>query len=237
MDTALRRGYTLGMELAPKLIDVTVPDRPEGVVLVLHGGASRTGGAAVSPTQLSVLRMVPIAQRIGRAGKHRLAVFRLLNTQRGWDTHHTPVRDAQWALGQIAQRLEEELPTALVGHSLGGRAALLAAGHAAVRSVVALAPYVYPDDVPGGIDGKRLLIVHGTDDRVASPARSAELARRLATRADVGYVSVAGGKHAMLRHHAQFEGLAADFVTATLLGDEPAGPVARLEAGEHWIEV
>ena len=49
-----------------RLIPVEVPDRPTGAVLVLHGGASRRDGVAVSPAQLSVLRMIPIAARIAR---------------------------------------------------------------------------------------------------------------------------------------------------------------------------
>jgi pimeloyl-ACP methyl ester carboxylesterase len=222
------------MELSPRLIDVAVPPRPAGVVLLLHGGASRPDSPMVSPTQLSVLRMVPIAWRIAAAGRRRLAVFRLLNSRRGWDSEHTPVNDARWALAGIAERLGA-LPTCLVGHSLGGRAALLSAGQA--RSVVALAPWVQPDDLPPGLDGQRILIVHGARDRVASPQRSAALARALAARARVGYVSVRDGTHSMLRHHRLFDGLAADFAASTLLGRPPRGPLARLADGEPWIEL
>ena len=220
--------------LAPRLIEVSVPDRPEGVVLVLHGGASRGERMMVSPAQLSVLRMVPIARRIGRAGRHRVAVFRLLNSRRGWDAHHTPVRDAQWALDQLADRFGA-LPVCLVGHSLGGRAALLAAGRA--HGVVALAPWVYPTDVAPDLNGQRILFVHGTDDRIASPARSAALARALGERAQVAYVRVAGGKHAMLRRHAQFDGLAADFALSSLLDVHRSDAVQRIEAGERWLTV
>ena len=53
---------------------------------MLHGGGSRRGNMMVSPTQLSVLRMIPIATRIVHAGHGRLAVFRLLNSVRGWDS-------------------------------------------------------------------------------------------------------------------------------------------------------
>jgi len=204
------------MEHAPKLIDVAVPQDPGGVVIVLHGGASRGAGVMVSPTQLSVLRMIPIARRVARAGDGELAVFRLLNRFRGWDTEHTPVRDAQWALDRVRERLGD-LPVCLVGHSLGGRAALLTAGHPAVRSAVALAPWVYPDDVPRGIDGKELLIVHGDQDRVASPARAHALAQRLAQTADVTFEVVPGGKHAMLRNRDAFDGRAAAFAADTLL--------------------
>src|SRR6059058_2130049 len=110
------------MELRPRLIDVAVPSDPAGVVLVLHGGASRGSRMMVSPAQLSVLRMIPVARRLARTGRGRLAVYRLLNTYRGWDTEHTPVQDVRWALEQLGE-LHPELPVCLVGHSLGGRAA------------------------------------------------------------------------------------------------------------------
>ena len=108
----------------------------------------------------------------------------------------------------------------LVGHSLGGRAAILAAGLPGVRSVVALAPWVYADDGRGELPGRRVLIVHGDEDRIASPTRSRAVADDLARSTDVDYVLVPGGKHAMLAHHREFDRAAADFVTATLLGDD-----------------
>lgn len=225
------------MELKPRLIEVTVPDRPAGAVLLLHGGASRRASMMVSPAQLSVLRMVPIARRVARIGQRRLAVFRVLNSARGWDTHHTPVHDARWALDRAAERLGERLPTCLVGHSLGGRAALLTANRPEVQSAVALAPWVYPTDVAAGLSGKPILIVHGSKDRIASPDRSAALAQRLSVRAPVGYITIEGGKHAMLRHHALFDGLAAEFATATLLDAASTGAIARIQAGESWIRI
>jgi len=225
------------VQLQPRLIDVAVPDRPEGVVLVLHGGAARQASMAVSPTQLSVVRMIPIARRVARAGRGRLAVFRLLNSQRGWDTTHTPVHDAHWALGQIAERLGGALPTCLVGHSLGGRAALLGAGHQDVRSAVALAPWVYADDAPAGLTDRRILIVHGSEDRVAKPGPADAVARELRRRNDVAFVTVEGGKHAMVRHHRRFDGLAAEFAAATLLGEPTGDVLRRVEAGEAWLTV
>lgn len=200
------------MELQPKLIPVHLPKAPKAAVLVLHGGAARRENVMVSPTQLSVLRMIPIARRIARAGRGRLAVFRLLNSRRGWDAHHTPVHDARWALDAMAEQLGARLPTTLVGHSLGGRAALLAAGAPEVTGAVALAAYVYPTDVAPGLDGRRLLLVHGDRDRVASLARARALAQTLGAR----FVVVPGGKHAMLSHSRAFVAPAVDFVLATL---------------------
>jgi pimeloyl-ACP methyl ester carboxylesterase len=201
----------------PRLVPVAEPRRPEGVALVLHGGASRPGNPMVQPTQLSVLRMVPIARRIARATADRVAVYRLLNSHRGWDTEHTPVMDAVWALGQIEERLGRRFPACLVGHSLGGRAALLAGAQPDVVGVVALNPWVYPSD-DADLSGRRVLIVHGDADRVALPERARQVADRLGRRTSVEWRTVPGGKHAMLRHGAVFERAAADFVADTLAG-------------------
>ncbi len=202
-----------------RLVDTRVPVGAEGVVLVLHGGAARSPGLSVSPAQLSVLRMVPVAARIARAGAGRLVVHRLLNSHRGWDAHHTPVMDVAWALGEVRAR-HGDLPVALVGHSLGGRAALLAADQPLVRSVVALNPWVHPSD---RVDarGRRVLVVHGLDDRIAPATRSGSLARRIASASPVGYVAIPGGRHAMLRHGGRFERYATEFVLATLVGEAP----------------
>ena len=223
------------MQLQPRLIPTSEPDRPEAAVLVLHGGASRGEQMMVSPTQLSVLRMVPIAKRIARAGKSQLATYRLLNSYRGWDTHHTPVRDARWAMQQIKQKYGD-VPVCLVGHSLGGRAALLAGDHDNVASVVALNPWVYPTD-RADLRGRRVLFVHGDSDRIAVPSRAQAVARALSSTTEVAWLTVEGGKHAMLGRGGVFEKAAADWATATLLGRDVGDPVARLLQGERSASV
>jgi pimeloyl-ACP methyl ester carboxylesterase len=223
---------------SPRLIAVSEPRRAEAVVLVLHGGASRRDDPRVSPTQLSVLRMIPIANRIAKADRRRLAVYRLLNSTRGWDAHRTPVDDVHWAINQLREGFGSQLPVGLVGHSLGGRAAILAAERPEVRSVVALNPWVYPADGDVDLTGRRVLIVHGTDDRIASPANAAAAGRGLARTADVSFVRVQGGKHAMLKRHDDFDRLAAGFAAATLLGDRtPRGVVAQALAGDALIDI
>ena len=223
---------------SPRLIAVSEPRHAEAVALVLHGGASRRGNPMVSPTQLSVLRMIPIAQRLARADRRRLAVYRLLNSTRGWDTSHTPVDDVRWAIDQLREGFGSDLPVGLVGHSLGGRAAILAGARPEVRSVVALNPWVYPADGQTDLTGRRVLVVHGTDDRIASPANSTAAARALSSTADVTFVRVEGGKHAMLRRHADFDRLAAEFTADALLeGRTPRGVVAQAFAGESLIDI
>jgi alpha-beta hydrolase superfamily lysophospholipase len=204
------------LQVQARLIDVAVPSSPLGVVLVLHGGANRRDDPRVSPTQLSVLRMIPIAHRIARRGRAQVAVLRLLNSHRGWDASHTPVADVRWALGQIADRFGAGLPVSLVGHSLGGRAALASIGEKQVRSAVALAPWLEAAEPLPTASGTRVLIIHGDHDRIASPHRSAEFAQRLGRTTPVRYVIVEGGTHAMLRHHSLFSRPAAEFAVETL---------------------
>ena len=188
------------------------------MVLVLHGGAARSEAVAVSPTQLSVLRMVPIARRIARS--HELAVFRLLNSRRGWGSGNTPLADVRWALAQVREQYGD-LPVVLVGHSLGGRAALLASTEPDVVGVVALNAYLLPGDESIDPAGRRIHFVHGTEDRIASLARARATAAQLARRTDVELRVVEGGKHAMLRHGHTFDRAAADFAHRLLLEERP----------------
>ena len=203
------------MRAQPRLVTVGRPRDPEAVVLVLHGGASRGDRMMVSPTQLSVIRMIPTARAVDRAGRGRLAVFRLLNSWRGWDFEHTPVADAAWALSQVKERFGA-LPVGLVGHSLGGRAALLAGEHQGVESVVALNPWVYATDT-ADLTGRRVLIVHGDRDRIAPMSRAAAVARNLSRTAEVEFVTIPGGRHAMLGRGRAFDGRAAAFTAKSLL--------------------
>ncbi|WKN49326.1 dienelactone hydrolase family protein [Nocardioides sp. Arc9.136] len=203
-----------GTRLVPTLAP-RPPRAPAAAVLVLHGGDARPGDPLVSPWQLSVLRMVPVAARTARAGRGRLAVHRVLNATRGWGTDRTPVDDARWAMARVRERYGD-LPIGLVGHSLGGRAALLAGQEPGVAAVVALNPWLHPTD-DADLAGRRVLVVHGTEDRVAPPERARTVVQRLRRRADVEWLEVPGAGHAMLRHAAVFERAAADALTAALL--------------------
>ncbi|KHL17092.1 hypothetical protein CLV56_0817 [Mumia flava] len=225
------------MEVRARLIATRLPEEPAAAVVVLHGGGGRRGTTVVSPTQPSVLRMVPIAKRLAHAGRGRLAVFRLLNSTRGWNPGRTPVDDVRWALERLRTEHRLDVPVSLVGHSLGGRAAILAGAHPSVSSVVALNPYLYATDGDTDLDGRSVLIVHGTDDRVADPAIAAAVSHALERSAHVTFVRVRGGKHAMLRRHHLFDGLAAGFVTTTLLGAPPRGALADVLAGRAGTDV
>jgi pimeloyl-ACP methyl ester carboxylesterase len=86
--------------------------------------------------------------------------------------------------------------------------------------VVALNPWVYPQD-DADLSGRKVLIVHGTDDRVASIERARAVARNLSRRTAVDFEEVPGGKHAMLSHGAVFERAATRFVVDLLGGGRP----------------
>ncbi len=223
------------MDAGPTLVPVHEPDSADGVVIVLHGGASRGDGVRVSPTQLSVIRLIATARACARPARGRLAVYRLLNTFRGWDTTHTPVTDCDWAVDQVAARYPSA-PVGLVGHSLGGRAALVAGDNPAVRSVAVLNPWLYPNDDPD-LSGRSVLFVHGGRDRIASIDKAEAVARRVARHTSVGFIRIPEGKHAMIRHGSAYDRYAATFTAAVLL-HAPAlasGPVARVLAGEEWV--
>ena len=205
------------MDVTARLISTRAPKNPEGLVLVLHGGASRRDRPEVSPTQLSVLRMIPIAQRIARAGRGRLAVVRLLNSVRGWDTRHTPVEDVRWALDQLRSEYDG-LPTCLVGHSLGGRAALLAGDQPEVIQRRGAEPVGDPARTGSTSPAGRRSWCTGPTTGSPTPAARPRMTKALARTTAAGYLRVTGGKHAMLSHRSVFEGAATDFVRATLLG-------------------
>ena len=172
----------------PKLIFTRAPKNPDGIALVLHGGRE-VGQAPVRGNQLAVVRMIPIAHRIAAAARGRLAIVRVLDVVRGWNgSAASPVADAEWAVSRTLERFGD-LPVSLVGHSMGGRAAMRAAGAPNVRSVVGLAPWLPPGEPTTQLRDKQVLIVHGSADRMTSPARSAAFARALVgVAAQVSYV-------------------------------------------------
>ena len=199
-----------------RLVPTATPARPRGVVVVIHGGGARGQRTPVSPTQLSVLRMVPFARAMAKAGDGRWAVYRLLNTYRGWDASHTPLHDVEWAMGRIADE-HPGLPVCLIGHSLGARAALLAGDHPAVAGVVALNAWVYPSD-EADLAGREVLFLHGDQDRVADPARAMAVARSASPQATVRFEVIRGGNHSMLRSAAQFRDATTRFLIDLFAG-------------------
>lgn len=220
------------------------------VALVLHGGREFSA-EPVSARQLAVLRMVPIARHLASAGgADGLGVWRLLFGHRGWNSRRGtgedayPVADVRWAVQQLRSQ-HGDAPIVLVGHSMGGRAALRAADEPGVVGLVGLAPWVTPNEPYKQVVGRRLLVVHGTRDRTTSAKNSQALVdavRRESATADgdaagaATFVHLRGTGHGMLRRVPIWNDLTADFVLQTGLGVLPSARLAQaIEDGDSVI--
>ncbi len=188
------------------------------VALVLHGGRE-TSLAPTTAWQAAVLRMVPFAWALRNAGARRgVAVWRVRYRVRGWNgPAPSPVADVTEVLEQVRLAHGIDVPVVMVGHSMGARTALRVAGHPNVRGVAALAPWLPKGEPVEQLRDRRLLLAHGTEDRMTSPRAThyyAERAREV-TR-DVEVVDVPGENHAMLRNPGYWHGLASDFALSFL---------------------
>jgi predicted alpha/beta-hydrolase family hydrolase len=216
------------------------------VALVLHGGREFSA-EPVSARQLAVLRMVPIARHLASAGaSDGLGVWRLRFAHRGWNARPGagedafPVADVRWAVQQLRDQ-HGDAPMVLVGHSMGGRAALRAADERGVVGLVGLAPWVTPGEPYKQVVGRRLLVVHGTRDRTTSAKNSKALVDAVRDESTAGpgaatFVHLRGTGHGMLRRVAIWNDLMADFVLQTGLGVLPGARLAQaIEDGDSVI--
>jgi pimeloyl-ACP methyl ester carboxylesterase len=199
-----------------------LPDRdtpPRVAVLVLHGGKAQSRGP-VEAGQLAVRRMHPFARDLAALGDD-LAVAQLRYRIRGWnDTGDDALADVAFALDALDARYGG-VPVVLVGHSMGGRAALRTAGRPTVRGVVALAPWLPGTEPVEQLAGRDLVVLHGTRDRTTSPRASARFVARavpVARRAVCLHVPWSG--HGMLARASTWHRLTAAF-TAAIADDAP----------------
>lgn len=194
----------------PRLETVGVPpDDAPAAVLVLHGGRAHSTESG-ERKRLTYLRIVPFAWMLARRG---LAVHILRYRVRGWNA---PARDAlvdaQWAIDEIGRR-HPGLPIVLLGHSMGGRAALGAAGAPGVTAVCALAPWLDESDPTAQLTGRTVLIAHGDRDRWTSPAQSLAYAMRAKARGvAICRFDLPGAGHFMLANATDWSALVRRFV-------------------------
>ncbi|AZM48281.1 alpha/beta hydrolase [Streptomyces sp. WAC 06738] len=202
----------------------------QAVALLLPAGE---GVSSRRPSRLAAASVWSLARRLGRAGRGDGLVAHTVHYRyRGWNgAAADAAQDSEWALEEIVRRYGD-VPVALVGTDVGGRAALRAAGHEAVVSVLAIAPWL-PDAQAADaepvrqLSGRTVLLVHGTDDARTDP----DLSYRLAVRAkkanrDVCRFEVHSDGHGLHQHRPEVLALSADFVMGSLFGRPYSRPLA-----------
>ncbi|GHD93477.1 alpha/beta hydrolase [Streptomyces naganishii] len=207
------------------------PATVSGVVLLLPGGEEVSARRPAPVLAASSVRA--LGRRLARAGRGEgLAVHVVRYRYRGWNGSEAHLaRDATWAVEEAVRRYGD-VPVCLAGLDMGGRAALHAGGHEAVDSVVAIAPWLPEDDVAASpepvkqLAGRRVLVVHGTNDGRTDP----ELSFRFAERAkkanrDVCRFEVHADGHGLHQYRSEVHALACDFVMGTLFGRPFSRPV------------
>jgi pimeloyl-ACP methyl ester carboxylesterase len=137
-----------------------------------------------------------------------LAFVELRYRTRSWRRFEDCVADGEAALAAAKERGARDV--LLLGFSMGGAVAVRIAGDEAVRTVVALAPWLPPGVGLEPLRGRRLAIVHGSLDaplpgipgvRPAVSQSAAERARALGV--DVERRTIPGALHAIaLRGHS-----------------------------------
>jgi pimeloyl-ACP methyl ester carboxylesterase len=198
-----------------------------GVVVVAHGG-KEVSTEPVTAVQPAVLRMIPVARAIRNELRGSGAVVvRPLFRLRGWNgAEASPVNDLGNVLDEIRGRFGD-VPVVLVGHSMGARAALRAAGHPAVTAVAGLAPWLPSGEPVNQLAGRRILLAHGSADHLTNPGQTWDYADRASSVGQVAALEVLDGDHPMLRRARLWHNIAAEFARVALGLPGGEGKVAR----------
>lgn len=206
-------------------VDVSpLSETPTAVALFCHGGTSESTSPP-SDGALSLIRMRAIQHAV-RNDLEECGIEPWLLRYRvaGWNGGRADAaRDTVWALEEVTRRYGD-LPVVLVGHSMGGRAAIRAAGHPSVRAVCALAPWVPPGDPVSQLRGRTLVIAHGRADRWVPARGSLDFALRAKHVTERTARFTLPGGHSMLRRASAWHELVREVVLAGL-GVEPFGPL------------
>ena len=199
----------------PGLEQRPAPAETRGIALFCHGGTV----ASIEPPReraLSVVRMRGVEQAVHRGTAHRGIVTALLRYRvAGWNGEAADAfHDVRWALDRLRTEHGADVPIVLVGHSMGGRAALRAGGEPSVTAVCALAPWTPPGEPVMHLAGQTVAILHGLGDRWVPPRLSAEFAvRARRASARVARFTIPGG-HGMVRRSARWHRFVTDVVLA-----------------------
>ncbi|MFI9028489.1 alpha/beta hydrolase [Streptomyces sp. NPDC053560] len=203
-------------------------DGAVNAVAVLLPEGCETSTARISPAAALAARS--LATALARAGRGQGLTTHVLHFRcRGWNGEAAhPAADAEWAVTEVVRRYGD-VPVCLVGTGTGARAALLAAGHPAVNSVLGIAPWLpaaAPADPVKQLVGRRVLLVHGTNDARIAPDlsfRYAERAKKI--NRDTCRFEVHSDGHGLHQHRAELRSLTNDFVLGSLFHRGYSRPV------------
>ena len=206
-----------------------------GIVVVAHGGQS-SSAEPTTARQPAVLRMIPIASALRHALRGTgTVVLRPRFELRGWNGDlASPVHDLNRVLDDIAATYGP-VPVVLIGHSMGARAAMRAAGHPSVYAAAGLAPWLPPGEPVEQLAGRRALVAHGTADSITSPQETWAYVERARTVTRVAAIEVRNGDHPMLRRARLWHAIATEFArTALELPTDTTAPVAAAVTATTW---
>lgn len=190
------------------LLRLDVTGTPRALILLLHGGKQHSR-QPVDSHSASWRRMASLQRAITpRAHEAGVSTWLLRFEQRGWNVG-APVADARRALDEVRRELGD-LPVALLGHSMGGRAAVHVADDPSVAGVVALAPWWSPDDPVRTLAGKPVVAAHGRTDKITSYRMTAAfLERARGTASSAELVDMGRVGHYLLRRVEAWNDVAA----------------------------
>lgn len=213
-------------DLQPGVTVLPAQGQTRAVVLVLHGGKANSFEMS-EPNHLSSRRIDPFVRALHKKGAASgVAVWKVRYRVRGWNApENSPAQDTRWALEEV-RRQHGAVPVVLLGHSMGGRAAVHVLDDPSVVGMVALCPWL-PDEPVTGATGKKVVIAHAEVDRWTSPQQTRAWAGAAAPLASsLTYVLVQHTGHFMLRRARLWTDLATGFSLSWLGIDPSVGRVA-----------
>jgi pimeloyl-ACP methyl ester carboxylesterase len=125
------------------------------VVCVNGGTAAEAPGTWSASVEWLVRRLAP--------QRPALSFVEVRYRVKSWRRLELCIEDARAAIDAAREAGAEEI--ALLGFSMGGAVSVHVAGDPAVSTVIALAPWLYPELDVSPLDGRRFAVLHGSLDR------------------------------------------------------------------------
>jgi pimeloyl-ACP methyl ester carboxylesterase len=128
---------------------------PRAVVCVNGGTAAQVPGTWSASVEWLVRRVAPRHPSLG--------FLEVRYRNKSWHHIHGCMEDARAGIAAVREAGASEV--ALLGFSMGGAVAVHVADDPAVSTVIALAPWLYPELDVSPLEGRRFAVLHGSLDR------------------------------------------------------------------------